>query len=93
MTDRMLLCPHILSRRLEAHSGKVNVPAINVVAFWHGVHYARVDGVTVNEFNLGEPDPLLESGRCLDARNDHQLDELPALDGQLAPLGLLESVL
>lgn len=89
----MLVVSNVALDRGDTDSGNVDVPAIDVVSFGESVHDACIDGVAVDDLDLGEADTLFKSGRSTDSRDHHQLDELLGLDGELAALGLFETVL
>lgn len=88
----MLVALESFSRLCDMHARDVDIPAIDVVTLGQGMHNARVDGVAVDDCHLGEPNAFLKAGRGLDAGNHHEFGELLALEGQLAPLRLLETV-
>ena len=92
-TYSMLMIPDVALDRYHPDAGDVNVPPVEVVALGHGPQDARIDGIGVDNLELGESDPLLEPRRRRDARDHHQLDELLRLECQLPPLGLLQPVL
>ena len=59
-TNRMLVLPDIPPHGEYPNGSQVDVPAVDKVALGHCMHDAGVDGVAVNELDLGESDPLLK---------------------------------
>lgn len=76
----------------DAHASNVYIPAIDVIAFGHRMQQPGINGVAVDNLNLGKSNSLFESRRRSYSRNHHQLNELLSLDGKLSTLGFLESV-
>lgn len=89
----VLVVPQLALGRGDTNAGDVDVPTVDVVPLGCVVQDTGVNGVAVDDLDLGEADALLEAGRGGDAGDHHQLDELPGLDGQLPPLRLLQAVL
>lgn len=58
----------------NADTGHIDIPPIDVVALWHAVQDTRINGVAVDDFDLGKADALLEPGRCADTGDHHELD-------------------
>lgn len=88
----MLMRSNSLPLRRDSNGSDVHIPAIDVVALRQGMHDARVDGIAVDDLDLGKAYPLLKAGRSLATGHHHQLNELLTFYSQLAPLGLFESV-
>lgn len=76
----------------DAHSGHVDVPAVDKVAFGHGAQDTGIDGIAVDDFELGESDPLFKARGCAHTRYHHEFNKLLGLHGQLATLGFFEAV-
>lgn len=89
----MFVRPDIPLHLDDAHASHVYVPAIDVVTLGLRVQHAGVDGVPIHDLELGEANPLLETGRSGDARDHHKLHELLGLPRQLPTLSLLKAVL
>lgn len=77
----------------DSHTSHIHIPAVDVVPLWLGMQQPRVNGIAIDHFQLGEPNPLLEARRSRDARDHHKLDELCGLARQLPTLSLLQAVL
>lgn len=88
----MLVVSNSMLDGADVHTGHVDIPAVDVVALRQGMHEARVDGVAVDDLNLGEADTLLKARGSLDARHHHQLDELLAFCCELPTFGFFESI-
>lgn len=77
----------------EADAGDVDIPAIQVVTLGHRGDDAAINGICIDDLDLGKPDPFLKPRRRRNPRHHHQLHQLLRLGGQFPPLGLLQPVL
>lgn len=58
----MLVVPDGMLDVGDTNTSDIDVPPVDVVALGQGVHYPGLDGIAVDDFNLLEPDALLEAG-------------------------------
>ena len=69
----VLVVPDVALLRNNTHSGNVYIPAIDIVSFRYRVHDASVNSVTVDDFDFGKSNALLETRRCANSRHHHKL--------------------
>lgn len=88
----MLVVANVALDGCYAHTGHIDVPAVDKVALGHGAQDTSIDRIAVHDFELGKSDALFKTGRSADTRDHHQLNKLLGLHGQLAALSLFEAV-
>lgn len=60
-TYRMLVVPDVPLHGSHTHTGDINVPVVKVVSLRHSVHHPGIDGIAVDDLDLGEPYALFEA--------------------------------
>lgn len=89
----MLTVPELPPFRDHPDTGDVHVPSVQVVALGERREDTRLGRIGVDDFDFGEPYPLLKTRGSRDTRHHHQLDQLLGLVSELSPLGLFQAVL